>query len=92
MGNAQEMGDYLRDKFKARIANDQLLEIRGRGLMLGLVTERDCPELMAKAVEHKLLLNVTAGNVIRLLPPLNLTQDEADQIIDIVCALIEQLD
>jgi acetylornithine aminotransferase len=46
---------------------------------------------MATALEQGLLLNVTSGNVVRLLPPLNLSQSEADQIIETVSALIEAL-
>jgi len=66
-------------------------EIRGNGLMMGIVMTKDCPQLMAKAVEKSLLLNVTAGNVIRLLPPLNITQAQADDIVEIVCELVAEL-
>ncbi|QQD21988.1 acetylornithine/succinylornithine family transaminase [Oceanospirillaceae bacterium ASx5O] len=88
-GNAQRMGDYLRQGFRERLnGNPRLQEIRGHGLMIGLVLNQDCPALMAAALEQGLLLNVTSGNVIRLLPPLNLNQSEADQILDKVTALI----
>ena len=91
--NAAAMGDYLRDRFREQLGNNgQLQEIRGRGLMIGLVMNQDCPQLMAQAItEQKLLLNVTAGNVIRLLPPLNLSKDEADQIVERVVALVATL-
>ena len=90
--NVQKMGQYLREGFQSRLAgSDKLVEIRGRGLMMGLVMNQDCPHLMAKGVEQGLLLNVTAGNVIRLLPPLNLDQEQADIIIERVCALIDSL-
>ena len=90
--NVQKMSQYLKESFESRLAgNDKLVEIRGRGLMMGLVMNQDCPQLMAKGIEQGLLLNVTAGNVIRLLPPLNLTQDQADIIIERVCALIDSL-
>jgi acetylornithine aminotransferase len=46
---------------------------------------------MAAALDKGLLLNVTAGNVVRLLPPLNLSQTDADQIVEIVSQLIEAL-
>ena len=59
--------------------------------MLGIVCEKDCPELMKTALDHKLLLNVTSGNVVRLLPPLNINEQEAEQIADIVCQLVENL-
>jgi acetylornithine aminotransferase len=90
--NAAKMGQYLRDQFTARLAGkEQLVSIRGRGLMVGLVINQDCPQLMAAALDKGLLLNVTAGNVVRLLPPLNLTQTDADQIVEIVSQLIEAL-
>merc|ERR1711879_244786 len=90
--NVSDMSAYLIDGFTTRLSgNDKLIEIRGRGLMLGLVMNQDCPHLMAAALEQGLLLNVTAGNVIRLLPPLNLTHEQADQILDGVCSLIETL-
>lgn len=90
--NAQRMGDYLRDGFRARLAGtDVLQDIRGHGLMIGLVLKHDVPNLMATALEQGLLLNVTSGNVVRLLPPLNLSQEEADQILDKVTALIQSV-
>jgi len=90
--NVQKMSEYLIQGFEERLkGNDKLVEIRGRGLMMGLVMNQDCPHLMAAALEQGLLLNVTAGNVIRLLPPLNMTQEQADQILDGVCALIDTL-
>lgn len=89
--NAQKMGDYLRQGFTTRLAGSLLTDIRGHGLMIGLVLSKDCPNLMADAVAQGVLLNVTAGNVVRLLPPLNITQDEADQILDKVSALIKAL-
>lgn len=90
--HAQRMGEYLRAQFTQRVSTDTLLEIRGRGLMIGLVLKEDCPQLMAKGLSFGILLNVTAGNVIRLLPPLNITEAEADDIVDRVCQLIETLE
>jgi len=91
--NASEMGDYLTAQFRERLANNgKLVEIRGRGLMIGLVMSQDCPELVGKALEKGLLINVTAGNVIRLLPALNLNKTDADKIVELVCELVESLD
>jgi len=56
-------------------------EIRGLGLMLAVELDRTCKEILTLALERGLLLNVTADSVIRLLPPLVLTDDEADQIV-----------
>jgi len=67
-----------------------ITEIRGRGLMLGIELEAPCPDLVEKALDAGLLINVTAGSVIRLLPPLILTDDEADQLVSTLAPLIHE--
>ena len=90
--NVKQRSEQMRNAFTTRLIEKGLAsELRGTGLMMGIVASKDCPELMKTALEHKLLLNVTSGNVIRLLPPLNITEQEADQIVDIVCQLVENL-
>ena len=90
--HAAEMGDYLQDKFRTQLAGDnRVKEIRGMGLMLGVELTKPCSELVQQAFDHKLLLNVTADSVIRLLPPLIINQSEADLIASTVCDLIKQI-
>lgn len=55
--------------------------IRGRGLMIGIELTENCAALVERALEARLLINVTAGNVIRLLPPLIISDQEADEIV-----------
>jgi len=87
---AAELGDYFVAQFRTKLsAETGVREIRGKGLMLGIELERDCGELVKQALEKGLLLNVTAGNVIRLLPPLIITQAQADQIITMVTELVQ---
>jgi acetylornithine aminotransferase len=62
--------------------------IRGLGLMIGIELDRPCGELVTRALELGLLINVTADTVVRLLPPLIISQAEADQIITTVCDLV----
>jgi len=62
--------------------------IRGMGLMLGIELNRPCGELVAKALDNGLLINVTSQQVIRLLPPLIISDDEADQIVDGVSRVV----
>jgi len=57
--------------------------------MIGIELDRDCGQLVQLALDKNLLINVTAGNVVRLLPPLILTDEQADQIIVTVCDLIK---
>jgi acetylornithine aminotransferase len=57
--------------------------------MIGIELDRPCGELVARGLAAGLLLNVTADTVLRLLPPLNLKDAEADVLIDGVCSLIK---
>jgi acetylornithine/N-succinyldiaminopimelate aminotransferase len=61
----------------SQAAKELITAESGQGLMLGFVMTQDCPELVSLALEHKLLINVTAGKVVRLLPALTLTDNEA---------------
>ncbi|HEY9032611.1 MAG TPA: aspartate aminotransferase family protein [Pseudomonadales bacterium] len=83
VANAAQMGDYLLKGLQQRLGDKPFVrQIRGHGLMLGIELNRDCGELVGKALEQGLLINVTAGSVIRLLPPLIISTDEADQLLD----------
>ena len=64
-------------------------EIRGKGLMLGIELDRPCTELVKQALEQGLLINVTANSVVRLLPPLIISDAEAMRIVNDVSSLIE---
>lgn len=92
--NAATMGRYLLDGFKNKIGQlAGVSEIRGLGLMIGIeldstLLNRECTELVTLALQKQLLINVTAGNVIRLLPPLIINQQQADIIIDTVSELV----
>ncbi|MEJ2107254.1 MAG: aspartate aminotransferase family protein [Acidiferrobacteraceae bacterium] len=66
-----------------------VVSVRGKGLMLGIELDRDCLPIMAAGLEQGLLLNVTAGNVVRLLPPLILTDDQADRIVTGTVAVVK---
>ena len=90
--HAAEMGDYIQAQFRSHLAGDKRVrDIRGMGLMIGVELAKPCTELIQQAFERKLLLNVTADSVIRLLPPLIINQSEADLIVSTVCDLIKQI-
>ena len=78
--NAVAMGQLLRDELLAAGAAGHIAEIRGRGLMLGIQLHREFPELVQRALEAGLLINMTAGNTIRLLPPLVISADEVREL------------
>ena len=87
--SAVQMGQYLLNAFTGKLALlDGVREVRGLGLMIGIELEEDCGDLITQALDKKLLINVTAGNVIRLLPPLIISQQQADTIIETVCELV----
>ena len=89
LSNACEMGNYMLNAFKDKLGQvDGVRDIRGMGLMIGIELDNDCPELVRLALENKLLINVTAGKVIRLLPPLIIDQQQADTIINTVSDLV----
>ena len=89
---AAELGDRMMDQFRQRLGNlNNVKEVRGKGLMIGIELESPCGDLVAQAFEQGLLINVTVDKVVRLLPHLTTTDEEADQIIDIVAGLIEAL-
>ena len=69
-----------------------LVELRGRGLMIGVQLHRDCGELVGQALAAGLLINVTAGNTIRLLPPLICSDAELDELAAGLITLIRGFD
>jgi len=88
--NAARVGASLRAGLERELADvPGFVEIRGQGLMLGIQLDRPCGELLSRAAKAGLLISVTADTVVRLLPPLILTADEAAQIVVILAPLIK---
>ena len=83
--NATKIGALLKEKLESFVDQyDQILEVRGKGLMLGLVTEGSASSLV-EALRAQGLLVLTAGeHVVRFLPPLNVTEDDVNEAIDMV--------
>jgi acetylornithine aminotransferase len=91
--NAIAMGQLITDTLRAECADaKQLVEIRGKGLMLGIELRKDCGELVQRAMDAGLLINVAGGNTIRLLPPLVINAQEARELASGVAALIRNFD
>ena len=88
--NAAVVGAHLKSGLAAALAGTPgVVEIRGQGLMIGVELEKPCGVLVGRALDAGLLINVTRDRVVRLLPPLILTKEEADQIITILAPLIQ---
>jgi len=86
---AARMGKYLLTGFERMLDGTAgILDIRGRGLMLGIELDRPCGELVRQALAAGLLINVTAERVIRLLPPLILEQRKAELLLRELTRLI----
>ncbi len=86
---AAEMGVYLLTRLQDALSDHpEIVEIRGLGMMIGIQLHSDCTELVNQALELKTLINVTAGNTIRLLPPLILEHSQADQLVDTLTQLM----
>jgi acetylornithine aminotransferase len=73
------------------LASGAVKEIRGQGLMLGIELAKPCAALVAQCASMGLLISVTADTVIRLVPPLIISTQEADEVVSILCPLIKQL-
>ena len=83
--NAVKVGAILKEKLEEFADSyDSLLEVRGRGMMLGLVTEGSAKELV-DAFRAQGLLTLTAGeHVVRFLPPLTLSEDDLEDVFDMI--------
>jgi len=90
LAHAEQLGDFIRNGIADRLQGvNGIREIRGQGLMIGIELGKPCGELVKQALALGLLINVTADSVVRLLPPLIMSQDEARQMLDILCPLIK---
>jgi len=89
VSNAARLGQQLLAHFRETLAGVQgVLDVRGRGLMIGIELDRPCGELVTLALAEGLLINVTAERVVRLLPPLILQEPEARHLVETLSALI----
>jgi acetylornithine/succinyldiaminopimelate/putrescine aminotransferase len=83
--NASSVGGHIIERL-AKFAKscDRIVEVRGLGMIIGVVLKHDARPIVDACLKDRLLVNGTAGNVLRLLPPLNLTREEADSGLDII--------
>ena len=89
--NAQKMGDLICDGLRSALKGVAgVMVIRNAGLMIGIELDRPCADLVKMALETKLLINVTAEKVVRLLPPLVINEAEANELAARLSVLIKQ--
>ena len=86
MDNVKEIGSYLKSKFEAYKEKYPTLikEVRGRGLILGMELTRPGREIANECLDYGAIINCTAGNVLRFVPPLNITKEHVDELIAVL--------
>jgi len=90
--NAARVGAHLKGALERALGgNPGVKEIRGQGLMLGVELTKPCGVLVNRAAEAGLLISVTADSVVRLVPPLIMTEAEADEVVRLLVPLIQQV-
>ena len=86
------VGQYLKERLLALQEKYSFIrEVRGRGLILGMELEFPCSEIVIECQEHGVLINCTAEKVLRFLPPLIVTSQEVDRLIEILDSVLAPL-
>ena len=89
--NAAVMGEYLQKEFRRSLKDVEcFVEVRGRGLMIGIVLDRPAHECLKIGLRHGVLFSVTAGNVIRIVPSLTIARRDADELVKRVTAVVRE--
>jgi acetylornithine/N-succinyldiaminopimelate aminotransferase len=89
--NVKNLGEKILADFKKALAgNAKVVEIRGKGLMIGIELNAPCADLVQKGRDNGILINVTAMNTIRLLPTFVMTNAEVDELVSKVAKLINE--
>jgi len=88
---ALEKGEAINLAFSQALKNNaHLVDIRNKGMMIGIELDTPCTELVALALDAGLLINVANNSTIRLLPPLIIDNEQIDLLVDTLCTLIHQ--
>ena len=87
VARGKQIFDSLNDAF---FKNKEIVNIRGRGLMIGIEVKKPCKELARVALKKGLLINVTESNVIRLLPPLIISKNEVEILTNRLIPIIKE--
>ncbi len=91
MSRAEKIGNRITSKLKHELCDvEHVQDIRGLGCMVGIQLDRPCKSLFSQALESGLIINVTADYVVRLLPPLIMTDEETDILVSILSPLIKK--
>ncbi len=88
---AAQKGDAISSAFKKRLdGNAHVVDIRHKGMMIGIELDSPCTELVQAALKNNLLINVTSEKTIRLLPPLIIDEQQITQLVETLSTLINK--
>jgi acetylornithine/N-succinyldiaminopimelate aminotransferase len=90
LGNAERVGNVIRQALADACSGPGVTEVRGMGLMLGVELDRPCGDLVREALAAGLVVNVTADNVVRMLPPLVMTEAEGRMAVERLAPLVKR--
>ncbi len=92
LNDVKTKSDYLAAKLQKEVAASPLIEqVRGKGLMWGLVSVPPAADIVTEARNHGLIILVAGPNVVRLLPPLTMTQAEIDMLVERLLKTLEAM-
>ena len=88
--NSEKIGHLIRTGFETEFKNTKgVTAVRNAGLMIGIELDRPCADIVKMALAAKLLINVTADNVVRLLPPLVMNEAEANELVQRLAVVVK---
>jgi acetylornithine/N-succinyldiaminopimelate aminotransferase len=87
--NAKVVGEFLQKKLR-RVLKGKVVEVRGRGLMIGVVLSKNCMPIVQLGLKHRLLFNVVDNSIVRLVPPLILKKSQANEIVRRLALIIDE--
>lgn len=88
---AKQAGAYLEQKLlEIKASNSQVLEVRGKGLLLGMELNVPGKEIVEQMLVEGFIINCTQGNVLRFIPPLIITQEEINQMTSALASVMKQ--
>jgi acetylornithine aminotransferase len=88
LANSAKVGGQILSALQSQVGN-AVSEVRGMGLMIGVEMKEPCGELVKQALDAGLVINVTADNVVRLLPPLVMSEAEGRQVVERLVPLVK---
>ncbi|MGV8711874.1 MAG: acetylornithine/succinylornithine family transaminase [Nitrosomonas sp.] len=91
LDHATKLGEFMRNRLNNQLRDvSDVVQIRGQGLIIGIELAVPCGDLVKRALDNKLLINVTSDKVVRLLPAFIMQQSEAEQVVDTMSSLIKE--